>query len=121
MRVSGPWEAGEGNGRHRDAERGGGSVHMTLSVAHADIPIAVVTLATTSHGAAQAERRLAALAFTHLLRPVLPQTWGFCAASAAGRAQARRLITGRAASPPAAAVQGQEMGIAMGQQDGPWG
>lgn len=57
MRASGPWEAGEGNERHRDAQRGGGSVHMTLSVAHADIPIAVVTLATTSHGAAQAGRR----------------------------------------------------------------
>lgn len=41
--------------------------------------------------------------------------WGFCAASAAGRAQARRLITGRAVSPPAAAVQGQETGIAVGQ------
>lgn len=54
MRASGLWEAGEGKGRHGDAERGGGSVHMTLSVAHADKPIAVVTLATTSHEAAQA-------------------------------------------------------------------
>lgn len=35
-------------------------MHMTLSVAHADIPIAVVTLATTSHGAAQAGCRVQA-------------------------------------------------------------
>lgn len=117
MRALGLWEAGEGNGRHGDAVRGGGSVRMTLSVARADIPIAVVTLATASHGAAQAGHGAQGWPPSHLLTFsgrfghrrgvfVLPQL----------QAAPKR---DQALSPPAAV--GQEWGIATGQRDGPWG
>lgn len=120
MRASGPWEAGEGNGRHGDAERGGGSVRMTLSVAHTDIPIAVVTLATTSHGAARAGRRAQAG------RPRIysPSPAGFaadvgflcCLSCRQGHNQTTYYPAG-----PRPHLQGQTTGIAMGQRDGPWG
>lgn len=47
--------------------RGGGFVRLTLSVAHADIPIAVVMLATPSPGAAQAGHGAQGCAYSCLL------------------------------------------------------
>lgn len=123
-RAWGPWEAGEGSGRRGDAERGGGSVRVTLSVAQAGIPIAVVTSATTSHGAAQAGRGAQA----GRPRPLLTFSGRFChrrGVFVLPQLQAGPKRDGLLPAGPRPhlqpAVPGQEVTTATGQRDGPRG